>query len=93
MSDHRDPNDPLWRDGWYEPPTRGQSQKWGWIAGILVLAVLIAIVFGVRHPTQLAYNDTSQTSHLAAPPTASTHQKTALPGLTPPPVQGSGLAK
>mgnify|MGYP001496572250 CR=1 FL=1 len=90
MSDFRDPSDPLWRGGSYEPATRGNNVSWGWIAGALVLAVLVAIAFGARHPTQTASNETSTpAASQSAPPVAAPHTSPGLPGLTPPPAQGN----
>jgi hypothetical protein len=86
MPDYRNPNDPLWRGPQYEPATSGSNASWGWIAGAVVLVVLVAVAFGIGHgPTQTASNDTPATNHLAAPPPAPRTMNPGLPGLTPPP--------
>jgi hypothetical protein len=90
MSDYRNPNDPLWRGTSYEPATRGSNLGWGWIAGALVLVVLVAVAFGIGHaPTRIASNDTAPpaASHLA-PPATTPHP--AMPGLVPPPAPQRG---
>jgi len=87
MSDYRNPNDPLWRGGEYEPATRGPDVGWGWIAGAAALIVIVVIAFGVGHnPTQTASNDTPSMSH-TAPPVTPRPMNPAAPGLTPPPAQ------
>ena len=92
MSDYRDPNEPPWRGAEYEPTTRGKDISWGWIAGVVAIVVLVAIAFGVGHsPTETASNETSSAATKAPPvPTPAPHPvNPALPGLVPPPAQGS----
>jgi hypothetical protein len=89
MSDYRNPNDPMWQGGEYEPAGRSNTSSWAWVAGAVVVVVLIAIVFGAGHgPTRTAYNENRPTAgNLAAPPPASAPHamNPASPGLTPPP--------
>jgi hypothetical protein len=79
MSDYRDPNDPMYG---YEPPDR-TGTSWGWIAGALSMAIILALAFsGVGHgPTRVASNNATppRTTAPAAPP--------MMPSLTPPPSQ------
>ncbi|MGC1359442.1 MAG: hypothetical protein WA851_27315 [Xanthobacteraceae bacterium] len=83
MSDYRNPNDPMWQGGEYEPAGRSYGSGWGWLAGAVVIVVLIAIVFGAGHgPTRTAMNENRPPAGHMAPPPAPTP---ALPGLTPPP--------
>jgi len=86
MSDYRNPNDPMWQSGDYEPAGRSYGSGWGWIAGAVVLVVLVAIIFGAGHgPTKTAMNENGPTAgNLAAPP-APTPANPALPGLAAPP--------
>jgi hypothetical protein len=78
MSNYRDPNDPMYG---YEPADRTGS--WGWIAGAVSMAIILALAFsGVGHgPTRVASNNVTppQTTAPAAPP--------MMPSLTPPPSQ------
>jgi hypothetical protein len=87
MSDYRNPNDPMWQGGDYEPAGRSYGSGWGWVAGAVVVVVLIAIVFGAGHgPTRTALNENRPTAgNLAAPPPAPRAVNPASPGLTPPP--------
>ncbi len=90
MSDYRDPNEPPWRGAEYEPTTRGKDISWGWIAGVLAIVAVVAIAFGVGHsPTETASNDTSPAATKPAPAPAPNPMNPALPGLAPPPAQGS----
>ena len=41
MSDYRDPNDPMYG---YEPPDR-TGTSWGWIAGTVSMAIILALAF------------------------------------------------
>jgi len=86
MSDYRNPNDPMWQGGEYEPAGRSYGSGWGWIAGAVVLVVLVAIIFGAGHgPTKTAFNENRPAGTLAAPPPAPRAVNPAYPGLTPPP--------
>ena len=42
MSDYRNPNDPMWQGGEYEPAGRSYGSGWGWLAGAVVIDVLRA---------------------------------------------------
>ena len=86
MSDYRNPNDPMWQGGEYEPAGRSYGSGWGWIAGAVVLVVLVAIIFGAgRGPTKTAFNENRPTGDLAAPPPAPGAVNPAYRGSTPPP--------
>src|SRR5262245_5890552 len=78
MSDYRDPNDPLYGNTWYQPPSR--TSTWGWIAGgAAALVIVLGLIFAAGHePTRVASNNATppQTTAPAAPNT--------MPGLTPP---------
>ena len=63
MSDYRNPNDPMWQGGEYEPTGRSYGAGWGWLAGAVVVVILIAIVFGAGHgPTRTAMNENRPTA-------------------------------
>jgi hypothetical protein len=90
MSDYRNPNDPMWQGGEYEPAGRSYGSGWAWVAGAVVLVVLIAIVFGAgREPTKTAFNEHKPTAGNLAPAPAPTPAPRAMnpanPGLAPPP--------
>jgi hypothetical protein len=85
---YRDPNDPTGNYG-YEP-AGGANASWGWLAGAVILLVVLGIAFGIGHePSRVASNDVSPPTAMAPP--ASTTMKplapSAAPGLTPPPAQ------
>jgi len=94
MSDYRNPNDPL--SGRYDPEGRDYSvgtdptsfnATWGWIAGAVVLVVILAFVFGARHEPadRTASNEaTPPATHMAPAPTASPIRPTP-PSLAPMP--------
>ena len=94
MSDYRNFNDDPPRPGTpyeYEPVRQDRNLGWGWIAGALILVVLVALAFGVGHgPTQTASNETKPgaATHMmpVAPPTTTPRPlNPASPGLAPPP--------
>jgi hypothetical protein len=81
---HRDPNDPKGGNVGYEPANRRDTAGWGWIAGAVFLAILVAIAFGLGHEpnNRVASNDVTPPAAmhpLGAPMTS--------PGLAPPPAQ------
>ena len=81
MSDYRNPNDPMWQGGEYEPTGRSYGAGWGWLAGAVVVVILIAIVFGAGHgPTGRlsASRETLQAEEMQAEIT-----QAALPGCVP----------
>jgi len=91
MSDYRDP-DPLERGTRYGPPDRSRyNAAWGWVAGAVILAILVAIAFGIgQGPTQTASNDLAPppASRTLSPPNAVLHPvDPALPGTAPPAAQ------
>jgi hypothetical protein len=49
MSDYRNANDPWGRDSPYDLNARGGSSVWGWIAGAVLLAIVLALAFGSAH--------------------------------------------
>lgn len=53
MSEFRNSNDPLNRDTPYDLNARRGSGAWGWIAGAVLIAILVGLAFGVgRTPNQ-----------------------------------------
>ena len=94
MSDYRNFNDDPLRPGAqydYEPVGRGRNVGWGWIAGALVLVVLVALALSFVHgPTQTASNETAPPAAtrmmpIAPPSTTPRPLNPANPGLAPPP--------
>ncbi len=100
MSDFRDPEftNPRTEPGL--EPGGGRMPGWGWIAGVAVVVVLLALAFGIRHEphSHVAANlaPAPTTTHPLAPsagtnPTATAPVTTvppaspAAPGLTPAP--------
>ena len=90
MSDYRNPNDPMWQGGEYEPAARSNGSGWGWLAGAVVIVVLIAIVFGAGHgPTRTAMNENRpMAGNLTAPPAPAPVNPAPLE-LTPPPANSA----
>ena len=86
MSDYRNPNDPMWQGGEYEPAGRSYGSGWGWIAGAMFLVIVLALAFGVGHePSRVASNNAAPPQTTA--PAAPSMLPGTLPGLTPPPSQ------
>jgi len=91
--DYRNPDDPLWRGQPYEPATEATGASWAWIAGALVVVVLVAIAFGIGHePARTASNDSPTAAHVAPPPVAPRAFNPAAPGLAPPPAPTTATA-
>ncbi len=66
---YRSPNDPLRRDVADDPAARRTNAAWGWVAGAVFLAIVLAIAFGVGHsPNQ----PNSTVANNNAPPPAAT---------------------
>ena len=89
MSDFRNPNDPMGNYG-YEPAS-GPNAGWGWLAGAIVLLIVLGLAFGVgREPSRVASNDAAPSAVNSMTPHPSTMNSAAppaAPGLTPPPAQ------
>jgi hypothetical protein len=59
MSDYRNQNDPLQRDSPYDLNARTGNVASGWVAGGVLLAVVIGLVLGIGHmPNQANHNTT-----------------------------------
>ena len=48
MSEYRNPNDPMGRDSPYDL-NASQGGAWAWIAGAILVVVLVALAFGINH--------------------------------------------
>jgi hypothetical protein len=89
MSDYRerDPlyrNDPLGQPTGYEPA--GRRSGLGWIAGAVVVVIVIGVAVGFGHTPRNGANPAPVASHTAVPPTApGTPAHPMSMGLTPPP--------
>jgi hypothetical protein len=61
--------DPSGRRPMETDPMRGSGQTWGWVAAIVALAVVIALVFGYYHnePSTASRTQPSPTTTGAAP--------------------------
>jgi hypothetical protein len=65
MSDYRNPNDPMQRDSPYDLNARTGNAASGWIAGGVLLVIIIGLLFGVGHmPNQ----DNNKTANNIPPP-------------------------
>ena len=86
MSDYRDPlyrNDPLGQNTVYEPA--GRKSGLGWIAGAVIVVIVIGVAVGLGHPKN-GSSPATHTAQTATPPTApggAAHPMSM--GLTPPP--------
>ncbi len=96
MTDYRNPDDPFYHSGndplrhdlGADPNVRGMNATWGWIAGIVFVAVILAVIFGVGHrpgATNLntASNDTTPPAAIHMAPPAGTPAAPAPPAATP----------
>ena len=64
MSDY---NDPMRRDEPYDLNAR--SSSWGWIAGAVLVVILVALAFGVGHtPNQSGGNRMAQNTPMTTQP-------------------------
>jgi hypothetical protein len=87
-------SDPRYRDPRLDPPPMEEGEvrsrridelsssnaMWGWIAGAVVVALVLLFVFGSRGP-----NTSDQATTTASPPAATTGQRTT-PTPQPPPI-------
>ncbi len=48
MSEYRSPNDPMGRNSPYDLNAR-QGGGWTWIAGAVLVIILVALAFGINH--------------------------------------------
>ncbi len=79
-SDYRN-EDPMRRDGLYDPNARPMNAAWGWIAAAVFIVLVLAVIFGAGHrPGETGTNVASNTM---APPAATQH--VAPPTASPPP--------
>jgi hypothetical protein len=87
MSDYRDPlyrNDPLGQNTVYEPA--GRNNGLGWIAGAVVVVIVIGVAVGLGHSPKNGSTTAPQASQTAAPPAAAGGASHPMNmGLTPPP--------
>ena len=88
-------SDPRYRDPRLDPPPMEESEvrsrrydelgssnaMWGWIAGAVVVALVLLFVFGSSGP-----NTSDQAGTTASPPAATTGQGTSTPTPAPPPI-------
>jgi hypothetical protein len=64
MSEFRNPNDPMGRDNPYDLNAR-QGGAWTWIAGAVLVVILVAFAFGINH----VQNNTGPNMAANNPPT------------------------
>jgi hypothetical protein len=88
MSDYRNPDDPLRRATRYDFDARRSNATWGWIAGAVVVVVVLAIVFGLGHaPNQAGTNKmANNTPPPPATQTAPAPKGPANPAYSPAPL-------
>ena len=97
MSDYRNPNDPFQRDSPYDLNARTDNAASGWIAGGVLLAIVIGLVLGIGHmPNQSNHSTTvnNASSPMAQPsgPASRTYSPTPMspvqgPAQSPAPTQ------
>ena len=73
MSDYRNANDPLQRNTPYDPNARGRGGALAWIAGAVLVAILVAFAVGINHTNtntgqNVASNNPSTVDRPALPP-------------------------
>jgi len=57
MSEYRNPNDQWGRDTAYDLNARSGNAGWGWVAGAVLLVILLALAFGIgRAPNHAGLN-------------------------------------
>jgi hypothetical protein len=102
-------SDPRYRDPRFDPPPLQEDEirsqrlnelessnaMWGWVAGAVVLALVLMFVF-----TRGQVNDTTASNTVPSPPAATTGSAPrspapplAQPAPTPPATTGSGIAR
>lgn len=89
-----DPNDPIPMEPVAPRSAGGSGMMWGWIAGIAVVVLILAFMFGGTTSQQ-----TATTTPPANPPAATTSQTTPAPSPStaqrptqPPSTTGSGTS-
>jgi hypothetical protein len=94
MSDFRDANDPLQRNTPYDLNARDGGGAWAWIAGAVLVAILVGFAVGIKHTNvasnagpNVALNNTPTMNRPAPPPSGP-----ASPAFTPAPVNPSNPA-
>lgn len=69
MSEYRNANDPMRRDEPYDLNARGGGAS-GWIAGAVLVVILLALAFGVGHmPNQSGANRMANNTPMTTQPT------------------------
>ncbi len=94
MSDYRDANDPLQRNTPIDLNARDRGGAWAWIAGAVLVAILVAFAVGIKHTntasspgSNVASNNTPMMSRPAPTPSGP-----ASPSFTPAPTDPSNPA-
>lgn len=87
MSEFRNPNDPLGRDSPYDLNAR-EGKAWTWIAGAILVVILVALAFGINHTNtagpNFAANNTPALNQTPPP------SNPASRAFTPSPMNPSG---
>jgi cell division protein FtsN len=89
MSDYN--NDFMRRDEPYDLNARRGSNAWGWIAGAVLVAILVGLAFGVGHTPNQSGNQMAQNTPMTQPapapsgPASTTFAPGAMNHATPAP--------
>ena len=84
MSDYHNSNDPLGRDLRYNPVTRSANAVWGWLAGAVFLAVVVAVAFSVGHGPNHAGSNNTLANNMSPPASSRMTPPTPAPPLSGP---------
>jgi hypothetical protein len=80
--DFRNPDDvPLRRDTPFDPAARTANAAWGWIAGAVFIAVVLAVALGLAHRPN---PNTSTAANEPAPPAVNQMAPPATKPMAPP---------
>lgn len=83
-------NDPMRRDEPYDLNARSGSNTWGWIAGAVLVVILVALAFGVGHTPNQGGDRMAQNAPMTRPTPAPGGP--ASPAFAPAPVNPANPA-
>jgi hypothetical protein len=93
MSEYRNANDPMGRDTPYDLNAGRGSGAWGWIAGAVLIAILVGLAFGVsRTPNQQGSNVANNNAPITRTQPAPAPGGPGNPAFTPAPLNPANPA-